>query len=197
MITGVGAVLNTSTVDETSTVAVIGAGGVGLNAVQAAALVGAPVVVAVDTVDGKLEAARRFGATHAVKASADVAAEVREATGSGGVTHALVTVGSAAAVRSALELVVPGGELVIVGMPETGSRLEIDPLELADTGRRIVGCKMGSAQPRRDIERIVAWHRDGALKLEDLVSGVYPQEITQTRTPPAPHGRDNVSGCHN
>ena len=71
VITGVGAVLNTSTVDETSTVAVIGAGGVGLNAVQAAALVGAPVVLAMDTVDGKLEAARRFGATHAVKASAE------------------------------------------------------------------------------------------------------------------------------
>ena len=52
--------------------------------------------------------------------------------------------------------------------------LEIDPLELADTGRRIVGCKMGSAQPRRDTERIVAWHRDGALKLNELVSGLYP-----------------------
>ena len=47
---------------------------------------------------------------------------------------------------------------------------------VADTGRRIVGCKMGSARPRRDIERIVAWHRDGALKLEELVFGVYPLE---------------------
>ena len=54
------------------------------------------------------------------------------------------------------------------------ARLEIDPLELADTGRRIVGCRMGSAQPRRDTERIVAWHRDGALKLDELVSGLYP-----------------------
>ena len=62
VITGVGAVVNTSTVDETSTVLVVGAGGVGLNAVQAAALVGAPVIVAVDTVDSKLGDARRFGA---------------------------------------------------------------------------------------------------------------------------------------
>ena len=183
VITGVGAVVNTSTVDETSTVAVIGAGGVGLNAVQAAALVGAPVIMAVDTVDSKLVDARLFGATHVANAADDVSATVQRATGGGGVTHALVTVGSSSAVRSALELVIPGGELVIVGMPAAGSRLEIDPLMLADTGRRIVGCKMGSAQPRRDVERIVAWHRQGALKLDELVSGVYPlEEINEAFT---------------
>ena len=176
VITGVGAVFNTSTVDDTSTVAVIGAGGVGLNAIQAAALAGAPVIVAVDAVDGKLETARRFGATHTASASGDAVAAVRAATGTGGVTHAFVTVGSAAAVRSALHLVVSGGELVIVGMPAAGSRLEVDPLELADTGRRIVGSKMGSARLRPDIERIVAWYRQGALKLDELVSGVYPLE---------------------
>ena len=176
VITGVGAVFNTSTVEETSTVAVIGAGGVGLNAVQAAALAGVPVIVAVDTVDGKLDTARRFGATHTANASGDAVAAVREATGSGGVTHAFVTAGSVAAIRSALELVVPGGELVIVGMPAAGSLLEIDPLVLADTGRRIVGCKMGSARLRPDIERIVAWHRQGAIKLDELVSGTYPLE---------------------
>ena len=174
VITGLGAVLNTSSVDETSTVAVVGLGGVGLNAVQGAALSGAQVIVAVDTEDGKLETAGRFGATHTVNASGDMAATVREATGSGGVTHALVTVGSTAAIRSALDLVVPGGELVIVGMPAAGSRLELDPLALTDSGRRIVGCKMGSARPHRDIERIVAWYRDGLLKLDELVSGVYP-----------------------
>ena len=176
VITGIGAVLNTSTVDGTSTVAVVGLGGVGLNAVQGAALAGAQAIVAVDIQNHKLRAARRFGATHAVNASDDVVAAVREATGSGGATHALVTVGSEAAVRSALELVVPGGELVIVGMPEAGSRLEIEPLKLADTGRRIVGCKMGSARPHRDIQRIVEWYRDGAVKLDELVSGVYPLE---------------------
>lgn len=175
VITGVGAVLNTSTVDETSTVAVIGAGGVGLNAVQGAALAGAEVILAVDTQDDKLLTARIFGATHTVSALDDVAAAVREAS-SGGVTHAFVTVGSADAIRAALELVTPGGELVIVGMPAAGSRLEIDPLKLTDTGRRIVGSKMGSARLRPDIEQILAWHRQGALKLDELVSGVYPLE---------------------
>lgn len=174
VITGVGAVVNTSTVDATSTVAVIGAGGVGLNSIQAAALLGAPVVVAVDTVEAKLAAARRFGATHAVNAREDIAAAVAEATNSGGVTHAFVTVGSADAVRAALPLVLAGGELVIVGMPAAGARLEIDPLDLADTGRRIVGSKMGSARLRADIERIVAWHHQGVFNLGVLVSGVYP-----------------------
>ena len=183
VITGLGAVLNTSSVDEASTVAVVGLGGVGLNAVQGAALAGAPVIVAIDTQDHKLATAPGFGATHAVNASGDVVGAIREATGSGGVTHALVTVGSAAAVRSALDLVVPGGELIIVGMPEAGIRLEFDPLMLADTGRRIIGCKMGSARPRRDIERIVAWYRDGALKLDELVSGVYRlEEINEAIT---------------
>ncbi len=176
VITGIGAVLNTSTVDENSTVAVVGLGGVGLNAVQGAALAGASVVLAIDVQDHKLQSARRFGATHAASASDDVAAAARDATGDQGVTHAFVTVGSADAIRSALELVVPGGELVIVGMPAAGSRLEIDPLELADTGRRIVGSKMGSARLRSDIERIVGWHRQGEVKLDELVSGVYPLE---------------------
>ena len=172
VITGAGAVLNTSTVNDAATVAVIGAGGVGLNAVQAAVLAGAEVIIAVDTVASKHETARRFGATHAVSAPAE-AASVAGTVGRG-VTHAVVTVGSAAAVRAALELVVPGGEVVIVGMPAAGSALEIDPLELADTGRRIVGCKMGSARLRPDIERIVEWHRRSRYQLNELVSGVYP-----------------------
>lgn len=176
VITGIGAVLNTSTVDDNATVAVVGLGGVGLNAVQGAALAGAPVVLAIDIRDHKLRIARHLGATHAVGVSDDVAAAARDATGDRGVTHAFVTVGSADAIRSALELVVPGGELVIVGMPAAGSRLEIDPLQLADTGRRIVGSKMGSARLRPDIERIAGWHRQGAVKLDELVSGVYPLE---------------------
>ena len=176
VITGIGAVLNTSTVDEYSTVAVVGVGGVGLNAVQGAALAGAPVVLAIDIRDHKLQTARLLGASHIANASDDLAAAARRATGNHGVTHALVTVGSEAAIRSALELVVPGGELIIVGMPAAGSRLEIDPSGLADTGRRIVGSKMGSTRLRPDIERIVNWYRSGVLKLDELVSGVYRLE---------------------
>ncbi len=176
VITGIGAVLNTSSVDVSSTVAVIGAGGVGLNAVQGARLAGAPLILAVDVSDAKLATARSLGATHTANASGDVAAAVRRATGRAGVTHALVTVGWAAAIRSAVDLLLPGGELVIVGMPALGTSLVIDPLELADSGRRILGSKMGSARLRPDLERIFAWYRSGALKLDELVSGVHPLE---------------------
>ena len=181
VITGIGAVLNTSSVDESSTVAVIGVGGVGLNAVQGAALAGVGLIAAVDVCDRKLALARDFGATHTVNAarldtspSGGLAAALRAATGESGVTHAFVTVGSVAAMRSAQQAVAAGGELVIVGMPPTGSSLTIDPSELAEQGRRIVGSKMGSARLRDDVQRILAWEREGALKLDELVSGVYP-----------------------
>jgi Zn-dependent alcohol dehydrogenase len=173
VITGVGAVTNTSSIDERSTVVVVGAGGVGLNAIQGAAIVGAEVVIAIDLADEKLEIAKGFGATHV--ATPDNAREViREATGGRkGVSHALVTVGSAPAIRSALRYIEPGGELVIVGMPASGQEIEIDPVIIAAAGHRIIGSKMGTSQIRRDIPRLIDWYREGKLKLDELVSGTY------------------------
>lgn len=172
VITGVGAVTNTSTITDKSTVVVVGAGGVGLNAIQGAAIVGAPVVIAVDLADEKLEIAKRFGATHV--ATPDTARQViKEATGRKGVSHALVTVGSAPAISSALRYIEPGGELVIVGMPASGNEIEIDPVIIAAVGHRIVGSKMGTSQIRRDIPQLIEWYREGKLKLDELVSGTY------------------------
>lgn len=173
VITGVGAVTNTSSIDSRSTVVVVGAGGVGLNAIQGAAIVGAEVVIAVDLAEEKLEIAKRFGATHV--ATPDTAREViKEATrGRKGVSHALVTVGSAPAIRSALRYIEPGGELVIVGMPASGQQIEIDPVIVAAAGHRIIGSKMGTSQIRRDIPRLIGWYREGKLKLDELVSDTY------------------------
>lgn len=173
VITGVGAVMNTSSIDETSTVVVVGAGGVGLNAVQGAAIVGAPVVIAVDLAQEKLDIAQNFGATHV--ATPDTVADViAEATGGrSGVTHALVTVGSKAAITAAMEYIEPGGELVIVGMPANGNEIEIDPGTVAAVGHRIIGSKMGTSQIRRDIPQLIDWYRAGKLKLDELVSGTY------------------------
>ncbi len=173
VITGVGAVTNTSTIDDRSTVVVVGAGGVGLNAIQGAAIVGAPVVIAIDLADEKLEIAKQFGATHV--ATPDTAREViKEATGGRkGVSHALVTVGSAPAISSALRYIEPGGELVIVGMPASGNEIEIDPVIIAAVGHRIVGSKMGTSQIRRDIPQLIEWYKEGKLKLDELVSGTY------------------------
>ena len=177
VITGVGAVMNTSTVDGDSTVVVVGCGGVGLNAVQGARIVGCEIIIAVDLQDEKLETAREFGATHTANAGTeDVREVIREATGRKGVTHTFVTVGSAPAIRQALRYIEPGGEIVIVGMPPNNSEIDIDPVIIAAVGHRIVGSKMGTSDIRRDIPRLIEWYRSGELKLDELVTATYPLE---------------------
>lgn len=175
VITGVGAVTNTSSVDADSTVVVVGCGGVGLNAVQGAKIMGCQPIIAVDLEDEKLAMARTFGATHTANASTeDVRQVIREATGRKGVTHTFVTVGSAPAIRQALRYIEPGGELVIVGMPANNSEIDIDPVIIAAVGHRIVGSKMGTSDIRRDIPKLIEWYQDGSLKLDELVTATYP-----------------------
>lgn len=172
VITGVGAVTNTSTVTDASTVVVVGAGGVGLNAIQGAAIVGAPVVIAVDIAEEKLEIAKNFGATH-VATPDTVSAVIQEATGRRGVSHALVSVGSSQAIKSALRYIEPGGELVIVGIPALNQEIDVDPSVIAAIGHRIVGSKMGTSDIRKDIPQLIEWYREGKLKLDELVSNTY------------------------
>ena len=172
VITGVGAVTNTSSITDTSTVVVVGAGGVGLNAIQGAEIVGAPVIIAVDIAEEKLQIAKDFGATH-VATPDNARAVIKEATGRKGVSHALVTVGSSTAIGSALRYIEPGGELVIVGMPASNNEIEVDPSIIAAVGHRIIGSKMGTSQIRRDIPQLIEWYREGKLKLDELVSGTY------------------------
>ncbi len=175
VITGVGAVTNSSSIDADSTVVVVGAGGVGLNAIQGAAIVGARVVIAVDLAQEKLDIAKSFGATHV--ATPDTVHDViAQATGSSGVSHSLVTVGSKPAILAAMGYIESGGELVIVGMPANGNEIEIDPGTVAAVGQRIIGSKMGTSQIRRDIPQLIEWYREGVLKLDELVSGTYPLE---------------------
>lgn len=180
VITGVGAVTNTSSIDDTSTVIVVGAGGVGLNAIQGASIVGAPVVIAVDLAEEKLEIAKEFGATHV--ATPDTIKEViREATGGRkAVSHCLVTVGSSGAISSALRYIDAGGELVIVGMPALNNEIEVDPVVIAAIGQRIVGSKMGTSDIRRDIPQLIEWYQDGKLKLDELVSNTYSLDDINT-----------------
>lgn len=174
VITGVGAVTNTSSASKDSTVVVIGVGGVGLNTVQGAALAGAKVIVAVDTAPAKLDIAKSFGATHG--ASPETAPEViAEATGGSGlVSHVFVTVGSAPAIQAALDYLEPGGELVVVGMPASGTEIVVDPGTTAASGHRIIGSKMGTSDIQRDIPMLIDHYRNGRLKLDELVSNTFP-----------------------
>jgi len=173
VLTGVGAVLNTAQVETGSTVGVVGVGGVGLNCVQGAVLAGASLVVAVDLIEHKLDAARTFGATHAFRAGEeDVAHGVGELTEGRGLDYVFVAAGAGAAVEQALTLVGTGGAVVLVGLP-TGAHVQIEPESMAERGQRVLGSKMGSARPQLDIPALVELYRQGRLKLDELVSGRY------------------------
>jgi Zn-dependent alcohol dehydrogenase len=177
VLTGVGAVLNTAGVRPGESVAVIGTGGVGLNAVQGAALAGASPIVALDLSPAKRAAALRFGATHAIDPAAeDFAAQLRAANGGRLADWAFVTVGAKAAMEQATRLIGRGGAVVIVGMPASGVTASYDPGWLAADEQRILGSKMGSARLPVDIPHLIAAYRQGRLKLEELITVRYPLE---------------------
>jgi S-(hydroxymethyl)glutathione dehydrogenase/alcohol dehydrogenase len=173
VLTGVGAVLNTARVPAGSSVVIVGAGGVGLNSVQGAVLVGAEPVIAIDLVEAKLATAANFGATHVLDAASDDVVTVVRSLTDGGADYAVVTVGVPAVIEHALQLVRRGGTLVVVGMPATGARASFDPAQLAHDGQRILGSKLGSARPHEDVPKLVDLYRAGRLKLDELISGRY------------------------
>jgi len=175
VITGYGAVKNTAKVPAGSTVVVIGCGGVGLNAVQSAALCGARAVIAVDLSDDKLAAAQDFGATHAINPETENARKmVKSLTGWRGADFVFVTVGAKAAADQAYGMLRPGGAAVMVGMPPSGVQSEFDIVGLANDSKRILGSKMGSSNIHQDIPALIELYRQGRLKLDELITGRYP-----------------------
>ncbi len=181
VITGFGAVAYTARVPAGSSVVVIGTGGVGLNSVQGAVLCGAHPVIAIDLAAAKLDAARRFGASHAVDPTAEDAKQAVAALTHGrGADYVFVTVGSARAIEQGMTLLRRAGTLVVVGMPPSGVKAEIEAVGLADNAYRILGSKMGSARLRVDVPKLVALYREGRLKLDELITARYPlDEINQ------------------
>jgi S-(hydroxymethyl)glutathione dehydrogenase/alcohol dehydrogenase len=177
VITGTGAVINTARVRPGQSVVVIGTGGVGLNAIQGAVLVGAHPIIAIDRLNPKLTSARAFGATHTVNAAEqELATIVRALTSDRGADFAFVTVGSPAAVAQALGIIRPGGTVVIVGIPEAGTTI---PLLIDNTvfdEQRVIGSRMGSTQLSLDVPRLVELYQHGRLKLDELITARYPLE---------------------
>ena len=177
VITGLGSVTNTARVEARSRIAVIGAGGVGVNAIQGGVLSGASMIIAVDIRDDKLESARAFGATHLVNArNEDVVEVVKKLTDGRGVDYAFATVGSPAAITQALEIVHVGGTTVIVGMPSLNDALFSVNAHEITYGRRVLGSNMGSTRLLVDVPRLVDLYREGRLKLDELITGRYPLE---------------------
>ncbi len=169
--TGAGAVFNRAQVRPGSTVVVFGCGGVGLNAVQAAAISGAAKVVAVDVFAHKLEWAREFGATHTIDAGGDedVVARVREICGHSGADYAIEAVGNPHTMEQAFSSVHRGGMAVIAGVARADARISIDPMMLIQE-RVLTGTSFGSSRQRVDLPLLIDLFMDGRYKLRELVS---------------------------
>jgi S-(hydroxymethyl)glutathione dehydrogenase/alcohol dehydrogenase len=175
--TGFGAVRNTARVRAGSSVVVVGAGGIGLNSIQGAATAGAHPVIAVDVLDTRLAAARTFGASHVVNPrQVDGTAAVRELTAGRGADYSIITSGDKTAIEFGLGLSRRGGTAVIVGIPATGVSVTVDPGEIADSGRLVLGSKMGSTRPHADLPTMVEMYTAGRLKLDELVTAKFPLE---------------------
>ena len=175
VITGFGAVTRTADIEAGCSVAVVGAGGVGLNAVQGARVRGAGHIVAVDLEPSKLAAAGRFGATHTARPD-EARGVIDDLTDGRGSDYVFVTAGSGRAIDTGMTLLSPGGALVVVGMPPNGVTTEIELGYLAGAGQRILGSKMGSSIPAEDIPALVELYRDGRLLLDELVTSTFPLE---------------------
>ncbi|GAA4972976.1 MAG: alcohol dehydrogenase catalytic domain-containing protein [Streptomycetaceae bacterium] len=189
VVTGAGAVLNRANILPGQTAAVIGLGGVGLAAVQALRLKGAGRVVGVDTVPGKFDLARKFGATDFVQAGKgiDVADEIRTlfpysadqkvgTFGAGGVDWIFECTGVPAVLENALEALDWGGTLIAVGQPSQTATANIRIANLLQCDRGILGTRAGGVRPHEDIRAIVELYRQGKFDLDALVSKVYPSD---------------------
>ena len=167
--TGLGAALNTAKVEPGSTVAVIGCGGVGLNAIQGAALAGALRIIAIDSVETKLNLAQEFGATDVIDASGgDVASKVRDLT-RGGVDYSFEAIGKKETAEQSFAMLRAGGTATIIGMIPQGTKIELEGSSFLRE-RRIQGSSMGSNRFRTDMPRYVEFYLQGRLKLDELVS---------------------------
>lgn len=171
--TGLGAVFNTAGVRPGEAVAVIGCGGIGLSAIQGAAIAGAGRVIAIDRVPGKLSLAASFGATDVIDSSdVDAVAAVLELT-SGGVDHAFEAIGLTATAQQSFGMLRPGGTATIIGLIPVGERIELDGAAFLGE-RRIQGSAMGSNRFRVDMPRYVDMYLSGKLDLDSMVSATLP-----------------------
>ncbi len=167
--TGFGAVIHTAAVEPGSTVAVIGCGGIGLSAINGAAIAGAARVIAIDMVESKLELARKFGATDTVNASdGNAVGEVIEMTG-GGVHYSFEAIGLKIAAEQAFQMLRAGGTATVIGMIPPGDMVTIHGVDFLSE-KKIQGSMMGSNRFRVDMPRFVDFYLQGRLHLDDLVS---------------------------
>jgi S-(hydroxymethyl)glutathione dehydrogenase/alcohol dehydrogenase len=167
--TGVGAAINTAGIQPGSSVCVIGAGGVGISAIQGARIAGAAEIVAVDTVPGKLEMAKKFGATHGVTPD-DLEGAKLEVTGGEGFDYTLECVGHPTTIRTTYDVTRRGGTAVVVGVGRMDQKIEFTAFELFYGDKSLKGSMYGGANVRVDFDRLLRLWKAGKLDLEGMIS---------------------------
>jgi S-(hydroxymethyl)glutathione dehydrogenase/alcohol dehydrogenase len=171
VLTGYGAVTRTAGLAKGASAMVIGAGGVGLNCIQAAAIAGARQIIAVDLSDDRLTAACAFGAHSTINPTSQDMVEVSHALTNGlGVDRVFVCAGSEKVIDTAVLTLALGGAVVIVGMPRTGVTCSYDPLDLASANRAILGSKFGQSVVQDDIPHLATLYQKDILKLDEMVT---------------------------
>jgi S-(hydroxymethyl)glutathione dehydrogenase/alcohol dehydrogenase len=169
VITGVGAVIHTSKVRPGETVAVLGCGGIGLSAINGAAIAGAGRIIAIDRIGSKLNLAKHFGATDVIDASeGDPVAQVMELT-KGGVHHSFEAIGLKVTAEQAFQMLARGGTANIIGMIPVGTKIELAGSDFLGE-KRIQGSIMGSNRFPIDMPRLVDAYMAGKLKLDEMIS---------------------------
>ncbi|MEQ8603286.1 MAG: S-(hydroxymethyl)glutathione dehydrogenase/class III alcohol dehydrogenase [Marivibrio sp.] len=174
--TGIGAVVNTAKVEPGSNVVVFGLGGIGLNVIQGARMVGANMIVGVDINPDKKPMAERFGMTHFVnpkEVEGDLVPHLVELTG-GGADYSFECIGNVNTMRQALECAHKGwGESIIIGVAGAGQEISTRPFQLV-TGRSWRGTAFGGARGRTDVPRIVDWYMDGKIEIDPMITHTLP-----------------------
>ena len=162
--------MRTAKVEVGSTVCVIGAGGIGLAAIQGARIAGAGKIIVVDVSAGKLETAGQLGGTHFVNGaeSEDVVAEVKELSG-GGVDFSFEAIGRADTVRQAFDMLAIGGTATVIGMVPSKDVVQLRGIDFLSE-KKLQGTMMGSNRFRTDIPRMIDMYLDGRLLLDEMVS---------------------------
>ena len=172
--TGVGAVFNTARVVPGASVAVFGCGGVGLNVIQGAAIAGAVRIVAIDSMESKLELAKKFGATDVLlaKKGEDLTKPLKKLTG-GGADYAFECVGSGELAAAAYRAIGRGGVAVVVGVAKPGDSTSVRTMTLPFEEKTLTGSYFGSCVPRIDFPRMLGLYMQGKLKLDELITRRY------------------------
>jgi S-(hydroxymethyl)glutathione dehydrogenase/alcohol dehydrogenase len=175
--TGIGAVLFTAKVEAGANVVVFGLGGIGLNVIQGAKMVGADKIIGVDINPARQEMARKFGMTHFInpKDTENVVDAIVQLT-DGGADYSFECIGNTKVMRQALECTHKGwGRSIIIGVAEAGAEISTRPFQLV-TGRKWEGSAFGGARGRTDVPKIVDWYMEGKINIDDLITHTMPLE---------------------